>query len=112
MPDFWPSCGYRLLIRGADGRLTVTDDFLRSQLLRPELAPLPTSDAAEVALHESLLAEPRRRVATERIDALGDADARANYTVWLRFRDRLLGAPSLEAAYMGLFRGEGVDVPP
>ena len=32
--------------------------------------------------------------------------------MWLRFRDRLLGAPSLEAAYVDLFRGEGVDVAP
>jgi hypothetical protein len=112
MPDFWPSCGYRLLIGGADRRLTLTDDFLRSQLLRPELAPLPTSDSAELALHEALLADPRRHVEPALIDALGDADARANYTVWLRFRDRLLAAASLEAAYVGLFQGEGVDVPP
>jgi hypothetical protein len=112
MPDFWPSCGYRLLIAGADRRLTLTDDFLRSQLLRPELAPLPTSDAAEVALHEALLAAPRRRVAAAELDALGDADARANYEVWLRFRERLIAAPSLEAAYVALFRGEGLDVPP
>jgi len=112
MPDFWPSCGYRLLIAGADRRLTLTDDFLRSQLLRPELAPLPTSDAAELALHEALLAAPRRRVGPAELDALGDADARANYDVWLRFRDRLSAAPSLEAAYVALFQGEGVDVPP
>jgi hypothetical protein len=30
----------------------------------------------------------------------------------LRFRDRLLDSASLEAAYLALFRGEGVDVPP
>lgn len=112
MPDFWPSCGHRLLIAGADNRLTLTDDFLRSQLLRPELAPLPESDAGEVALHESLLAHPRRAVAPAELAALGDADARENYTVWLRFRERLLAAPSIEAAYVALFRGEGVDVPP
>ena len=112
MPDFWPSCGHRLLIAGADNRLTLTDDFLRSQLLRPELAPLPESDAAEVALHESLLAHPRRAVAPAELAALDDADARENYTVWLRFRERLLAAPSIEAAYVALFRGEGVDVPP
>jgi hypothetical protein len=112
MPDFWPSCGYRLLIAGADRRLTLTDDFLRGQLLRPELAPLPTSDAAELALHEALLAAPRRRVSAAELDALRDADAHANYDVWLRFRDRLTAAASLEAAYVALFKGEGVDVPP
>ena len=39
MPDFWPSSGYRLLATGADNRLTLTEDFLRASLLRPELAP-------------------------------------------------------------------------
>src|SRR5438105_4892024 len=112
MPDFWPSCGYRLLIAGADRRLTLTDEFLRSQLLRPELAPLATSEAAELALHETLLDVPRRRVEAAELDALGDADARENYAVWLRFRDRLLAAPTIEAAYVALFQGEGVDVPP
>src|SRR6266566_2958657 len=29
MPDFWPSCGYRLLAATAAGRLAVSDDFLR-----------------------------------------------------------------------------------
>jgi len=112
MPDFWPSCGYRLLATASDGNLALTDDFLRSQLLRPELAPLPESDAAELALHEALLGQPRRPVAPGEIAALGDPDARDNYTVWLRFRARLMAAPTIEAAYMGLFRGEGVDVPP
>jgi hypothetical protein len=112
MPDYWPSCGYRLLRAGASQRLVVTDDFLRSQLLRHELAPVPESDDAELTLHESLLGDPRRRVSAGEVAALGDPDARDNYTVWLRFRDRLLGAPTLEAAYAGLFRGEGVDVPP
>ncbi|HSV17277.1 MAG TPA: DUF6352 family protein [Casimicrobiaceae bacterium] len=112
MPDFWPSCGYRLLAASADGNLILTDDFLRAQLLRAELAPLPESDAAELALHESLLADPRRPVAAGEVAALGDADARDNYTVWLRFRARLIEAPSIEAAYVALFRGDGVDVPP
>src|SRR5690348_6149922 len=112
MPDFWPSYGYRLLTVGGDGRLTLTDDFLRSQLLRPELAPVPESDAAERALHDALVADPRRPVSESQLAMLGDEDARANYAVWLRFRARLVGAPSIEAAYVGLFRGEGVDVPP
>jgi hypothetical protein len=112
MPDFWPSCGYRLLARGGDGRLTVTDAFLRSFLARPELAPVPESCAAELALHDALVAAPRRAVRDDELAALADDDARDNYRVFLRFRDRLAGAASLEAAYAGLFRGEGVDVPP
>lgn len=110
--DFWPSCGYRLLARGSDGRLTVTDDFLRSFLARPELAPVPESCAAELELHDVLMAAPRRAFRDEELVRIADADLRDNYRVWLRFRDRLTAAPSLEAAYVALFRGEGVDVPP
>ena len=111
MPDFWASCGYRLLTPGVDGRLVVTDDFLRASLLRPELAPIPESCADELALHEKLIATPRAAVRNAEIEAIVDEDARANYGVWLRFRDRLIRAATLEAAYLALFR-EGVDVPP
>ncbi|HEX6945513.1 MAG TPA: DUF6352 family protein, partial [Casimicrobiaceae bacterium] len=112
MTDFWPSCGYRLLATGSDRRLTVTDDFLRSYLARPELAPVPESCAAELALHDALMKLPRKAVRGDELQALADPDARDNYRIFLRFRDRLLGAPSLEAAYLELFQGDGVDVPP
>ena len=112
MPDFWPSCGYRLLTVGADGRLTITDDFLRSYLLRPELAPIRESCAAEHAVHDALIASPRHAISAEALDAMADPDARENYRIWLRFRARLLAANSLEAAYLGLFQDDGVDVPP
>jgi hypothetical protein len=112
LPDFWPSCGYRLLARGADGRLTVTDDFLRGFLARPELAPVPESGPRELGLHDALIALPRRVVTPAELAAVEDEDARDNYSIFLRFRDRLANAASLEAAYANLFRGEGVDVPP
>ena len=112
MPDFWPSCGYRLLTVGTDGRLTVTDDFLRSYLVRPELAPIRESCAGELALHDALLGNPRKNVAADELAAITDPDARENYGIWLRFRARLLAANSLEAAYVELFQGTGVDVPP
>lgn len=112
MRDFWPSCGYRLLTVGSDGRLTLTDDFLRTYLARPELAPVRESCPGELALHDALLADPRRRVSEAELAAVIDPDARDNYTIWLRFRDRLAAASSLEAAYVGLFKGDGVDVPP
>ncbi len=111
MPDYWPSCGYRLLTANADGRLLVTDGFLRALLLRPELAPIPDSCAAELALHEKLLAAPRAAVADSDLAPIADADARENFAVWLRFRQRLVDAPSLEGAYVALFR-DGVDVAP
>ena len=112
MPDFWPSCGYRLLAVDDDRRLRVRDDFLRGYLLRPELAPVRESGRAEIALHETLLSDPRAPVSENEVAAIEDPDTRDNLRIWLRFRDRLLRAPTLEAAYVGLFEGEGVDVPP
>jgi hypothetical protein len=112
MPDFWPSCGYRLLRARSDGRLAVSEEFLRSYLLRPELAPLPDSSAGELSLHQRMLDDPGRPVAAEEIAAIADPDARENYGIWLRFRDRLSSGPDLESAYVGLFHGDGVDVPP
>ena len=111
MPDFWQSCGYNLLRKGTDGRLVVTDDYLRLYYARPELAPVPESCAAEQALHATLLENPRREVTDREIGALADSDARDNYQVMLRFRGALLAAPNLEAFYSGLFQRD-VAVPP
>jgi len=112
MRDFWRGSGYLLLDKTAEGHLVVTDDFLRSLLERPELAPLPESSAAELALHQLLHDEPRRSIDAAQLAAIEDEDARNNYAIWLRFRERLLAHPTLEAGYVALFRGEGVDVPP
>ena len=109
--DFWPSCGYHLLRKGPDGRLTVTDDYLRLYYARPELAPVAESCPVERALHASLLESPRREVAEKEIEAIADADARENYRVMLRFRHELLAATSLEAFYAGLFQRD-IAVPP
>ena len=109
--DFWPSCGYRLLRKGPDGRLVLTDDYLRLYYSRPELAPVAESCAQERALHASLLDKPRREVAESEITAIADADARENYRVMLRFRRELLAAPNLEAFYAGLFQRD-IAVPP
>src|SRR3954469_2023907 len=112
MPAFWTGSGYDLLERRSDGRLAITDPFLRSYLLRPELAPIPSSDTSELRLHESLLDDPRRTVGEDELRSLADPDARENYRIWLRFPQRLLDAPTLGACYLGLFAGEGVDVAP
>jgi hypothetical protein len=112
MPDFWRNSGFHLLDRSADGRLALTDDFLRAYLLRPELRPIEESLPGEVAFHERLLEEPRRAMTEADLAAIEDADTRFNYGVWLRFRDRLVAAPSLEAAYAGFFAAGSIDVPP
>ena len=55
--------------------------------------------------------DPRRSVAKEELDLLREPDARDNYGLVLRFRDRLLQAGSVEGCYMNLFK-DAVDIPP
>jgi hypothetical protein len=112
MSDYWRQCGFRLLQRTGEGHLVVTDDFLRSLLERPELALQAESCADEAAVHQRLVEQPRAAIDPEQLAAIADEDARANYAIWLRFRERLLAHSTLEASYVALFRGEGVDVPP
>lgn len=111
MSDFWTSCGYNLLKRRADGRLVVTDDYLRLYYTRPELEPVAESCDAERALHAALMQDPRREVTDAEIAAIADPDARENYRVMMHFRSRLLAAETLEAFYADLFR-EDIAVPP
>ena len=111
MPDFWRNSGFHLLERDSAGRLRVTDDYLRAYYLRPEVHPVEDSGPGEHALHSALMADPRRKVTKAELDAVEDADARDNYRVVLRFRDRLLDAGTIEACYRGLFKAP-VDLPP
>jgi hypothetical protein len=73
--------------------------------------PVEESGPREHALHSALMADPRRRVAQSELEAVEDPDARGNFRVVLRFRDRLLQAGTVEACYMGLFKAP-VDIPP
>ena len=109
--DFWPDCGFHLAGRDADGRLLASPAFIRTWWLRPEVAPVPESLPAERALHAALLADPLRPVSEAELAALQDADAVDNYRIVLDWRARLLAAPTLEAAYLALFRSE-VTLPP
>jgi len=69
------------------------------------------SGPAERELHVSLMDEPRRRVSQRELDAIEDPDARDNYRLVLKFRDRLIEAGTVEGCYRSLFRGT-VDIPP
>jgi len=111
--DFWVASGHHLCDRDAAGRLVPTPDLWRAFLARPELVP-PEGEAcaAEVALHTTLLADPSRPVSGADLSALSDPDARENWAHFLRFRDRVAAAPTLEAAYLSLFRGSVSGVPP
>ena len=56
--------------------------------------------------------DPLRAVGKDELERLQDADARHNYEVVLRFRDRLLQSGTIEGCYLTLFRKGGVDIPP
>jgi hypothetical protein len=116
MKPFWVHSGLALLDVDEHGGLLVTDEFLAAYLRRPELAPVPESCEAERALHAGLMASPRTAIPDTQLAALADPDARDNWRMFLRFRDRLLGAPNLQAAYVAIFadaqRAGRIDVPP
>ena len=116
MPDSpasaWTACGHDQLVRNARGWLQPTDGYWRLWLQRPELALVEESCEAEQALHESLMLEPARAVAPTELGALQDADARANHQLFLKLRDTVLQAGSLEAAYAGFFRAGAIQLPP
>ncbi len=111
MNDFWLSCGYHLLDRNAVGELSLTDEFLKAYLARPELTPPSNACAAERALHETLLGNPRRLVEADEIAAIADQDARENWQLMIAFRDHLIAHHTIEAAYLALAR-DGKRVPP
>ncbi len=110
--EFWPHSGFTLTQRDTDGRLVLTDDLLRAWWHRPEVAPVAESCKHELALHAALLAAPRRAVSEAELAELQDVDARDNYRVLLAWRDRLLAATTLEAAYLDIFRAGTVTAPP
>ena len=112
MQDLWPASGFIHLESTTRGWLRPTDAYLRSFLAMPELAVVEESCAAEIALHEMLIATPSRPVVQVELEALQDADARSNYAMFLGFRDALLAAGTLEAYYLGLMRGGGIAIPP
>jgi hypothetical protein len=102
--DFWLACGHHLLDRDENGRLLVTDDFLKAYLARPELVPPPEACAAEQELHRALLRHPRQPVAAGQIEAITDADARENWQMMIGWRDHLVKHRTVEAAYLTIIR--------
>ena len=54
---------------------------------------------------------PRRPLSESDLSQVEDVDARDNYRLLMRFRDRLLAAGTVEGCYMTLFKGP-IDVPP
>jgi hypothetical protein len=110
--DFWIASGHHLCDRDAHGRLLPTPDLWRAFLARPELLPPGEACEAERALHAALLRDPLRPVGEAELAALADPDAAENWQVFLRFRDRVMAQPTLEAAWIALYRGDLRGVPP
>ncbi len=96
MTTFWTGCGHQHLSRNARGWLQPTSDYWRLWLQRPELALVPESCAAEQRLHQALMDAPNRTVMPGELSAIADEDVRENYALFLRFRDDVESAGSLE----------------
>ena len=111
-PSFWTACGHQHLQRNARGWLQPTPEYWRLWLQRPELAPVPESCPAERRLHQALLDAPERTVTPAELAAIADEDARANHALFLRFRDEVTHAGSLEAAYMAWMHSGQIELPP
>ena len=94
---------YAPLVRDARGWLEPNDDYWRLFLARPELMPVPESCDAERALHAELLRAPCQAVTPQQLLQLQDDDARESYGYFLRFRDAVQAAGTLEAYYLQLF---------
>lgn len=112
MREFWVSSGHQLSRRNEQGELVATPELLIAWLARPELAPPEEACEAERALHVAMLDDPLRAVAPLELAAIADSDARENWAFFLKFRDLLIGAGSIEAAYKKLAGAQRVDLPP
>jgi hypothetical protein len=109
--DFWASSGFGLL--GREGAaLRATAQWLGTFLDRDELRPPADAGPRERALHQRVHADPLAAVPEGALGSIEDADARENWAAFLRFRERVMGAASLEACYRDLFRRSEVDLAP
>lgn len=109
--DFWASSGYRDLERVAGG-LRATPAWLSRFLAREELALVDESGPQERLLRARLESDPLAPVDDSALQAVEDADARDNWSEFLRFRDRVADLGTLESVYRDLFRRPEVDLAP
>ena len=115
MQNPWPSGLSAFPLRNDRGWLLPSDEYFRGFLARPELAPVAGSCPAELALHDALLKFPSMPVTPAGLQTVQDADVRESYRLFLRFRDGLLAAGTLEAYYLSLFPRDGmglINIPP
>jgi len=111
MQTFWSACGHQHLTRSERGWLMPSPDYWRLWLQRPEMALVPESCKEEMRLHQALLDAPLMQVSPAQLKAFKDDDARENYELFLRFRDDVQSAGSLESAYMAWQRSGNIQMP-
>jgi hypothetical protein len=87
------------------------DIFLRDLLASSQLALVAESCASEANIHMALQAAPLKKISDAELATIADADARDNYSFFLRLQTELLAAGSLEAYYLQLIRSAAVTVP-
>jgi len=109
---FWKSAGRHLVDLDENGWLTVTPDYLRAYLTRPEIHPIEESCENEIALFEKLMTDPFAAVDRAELERIADRDAADNYRILLGFRDHLVRHGTIEAAYAALFQGGAISIPP
>jgi hypothetical protein len=109
--DFWASSGFRFLGHRPEG-LVPTPDWLARFMSREELVPPDDAGQGERAMHERLRAHPHAAVTAQELAAVEDPDARENWAEFLRFRERVLAFPTIEACYLDLFARPAVDLAP
>ena len=109
--DFWASSGFGLLEREG-AALRATAAWIGAFLDRDELRPPEEAGPREREIHKRLKDDPLARVPAAALASVEDTDARENWTEFLRFRDRVMDAASLEACYRDLFRRKDVDLAP
>ncbi len=112
MQDFWIDSGFNHLERNDHGWLRVTPGYIRSILMRPELAPIAASGPNECRLHAELMEAPMQAVSIDAIGAIEDADTRENYVHFLRLRKMLTDALTVERFYLRAFSTGKIDFPP
>ena len=88
----------------SDGRLRVTDEFMKVYLARPELAPPPDACVVERTLHSALLADPWRSVTAARDRRHRGCRRAGELAFMIALRDHLAAHRTLEAAYLALVR--------
>jgi Family of unknown function (DUF6352) len=110
--EFWVSSGHVLLQRNGDGRLAVTDEFLKAFYVRPEVLPPPEACDVERALHARLMIAPSDQVLAAEIATIADPDAQENWYILIGFRDLLMRSGTLEAAYLTLAKDGMGRTPP